>query len=541
MKIHSGKSVNPMIAIGQVFVLEEKDAAAKKIKTESPEKELERLESAKMQAAQQLDVLYKKTAEDVGDEEAQIFEIHAMMLEDDDYNDTITEIITKEKVNAEYAVAVACEQFRDMLIATGDSYMQSREADIRDISDRLINCLTGRNLSDIVLPENSVICAPDLTPTQTMELDKSKICGFVTAYGSENSHAAILARTMNVPSLIGVGEEFLCDIENGNTVIVDGFSGRLIISPDEEETKKARQLIEEKEKETVRLRELIGKEDVTKSGKKISVFANIGTPQDLPKVLENDASGIGLFRSEFLYLGKDSFPTEEEQFLAYKQVFETMGNKKVIVRTLDIGADKKADYFNLDTEENPALGMRAIRLCLTRPEIFVTQLRAIYRASVYGNAAIMFPMITSLFEIKNALQYCDEAKRQLKEEGTPYNENVECGIMVETPAAAIISDVLAPEVDFFSIGTNDLTQYTLACDRQNPKLDEFSVSGHEAVLRLIETTIKNAHSHGKWAGICGELAGDLNIVERFVKMGVDELSVSPSRVLKLRQKIRQIQ
>ena len=541
MKIHSGKSVNPMIAIGQVFVLEEKDAAAKKIKTESPEKELERFESAKMQAAQQLHILYKKTADDVGDEEAQIFEIHAMMLEDDDYNDTITEIITKEKVNAEYAVAVACEQFRDMLIATGDSYMQSREADIRDISDRLINCLTGRNLSDIELPENSVICAPDLTPTQTMELDKSKICGFVTAYGSENSHAAILARTMNVPSLIGVGEEFLCDIKDGNTVIVDGFSGRLIISPDEDEIKKAQMLIQKAEDEKIRLRELIGKEDVTKSGQKVSVFANIGTPQDLPKVLENDASGIGLFRSEFLYLGKDSFPTEEEQFLAYKQVFETMGNKKVIVRTLDIGADKKADYFNLDTEENPALGMRAIRLCLTRPEIFVTQLRAIYRASVYGNAAIMFPMITSLFEIKNALQYCDEAKRQLKEEGTPYNENVECGIMVETPAAAIISDILAPEVDFFSIGTNDLTQYTLACDRQNPKLGEFSVSGHEAVLRLIETTIKNAHLHGKWAGICGELAGDLNIVERFVKMGVDELSVSPSRVLKLRQKIRQIQ
>ncbi|MBQ9097360.1 MAG: phosphoenolpyruvate--protein phosphotransferase [Clostridia bacterium] len=541
MKIHSGKSVNPMIAIGKVFVLESKDAAAKKIKTESSEKELERFESAKLKAISQLEVLYEKTMRSVGEEEAEIFEIHAMMLEDDDYNDEITQIIEKEKVNAEYAVATACEKFRDMLIATGDSYMQSREADIKDISDRLINCLSGKNLSDIELPENSVICAEDLTPTQTMELDKNKICGFVTAYGSENSHAAILARTMNVPSLIGVGEEFLSEIENGTDVIVDGISGRLILSPDEDEILKARQLIEEKEKETLRLRELIGKEDITKNGQKVSVFANIGTPQDLPKVLENDASGIGLFRSEFLYLGKDSFPTEEEQFLAYKKVFETMNGKKVIVRTLDIGADKKADYFNLDTEENPALGMRAIRLCLTRPEIFVTQLRAIYRASVYGNAAIMFPMITSLFEIKNALQYCGEAKRQLKAEGTSYNENVECGIMIETPAAAIISDILAPEVDFFSIGTNDLTQYTLACDRQNPKLGEFSVSNHEAVLRLIETTVKNAHSHKKWVGICGELAGDLNIVERFVKMGVDELSVSPSRVLKLRQKIRQIQ
>ena len=541
MKIHSGKSVNPMIAIGKVFVLESKDAPAKKIETNSPEKELERFESAKEKAAEQLAVLYKKTMQDVGEEEAQIFEIHAMMLEDDDYNDEIIGIIEKEKVNAEYAVATACEKFRDMLIATGDSYMQSREADIKDISDRLINCLTGKNLSDIELPENSVICAPDLTPTQTMELDKSKICGFVTAYGSENSHAAILARTMNVPSLIGVGEEFLSEIENGTIVIVDGISGRLLLSPDEGAMEKARRLIEEKEKEKLRLRELIGKEDITKSGQKISIFANIGTPQDLPKVLENDASGIGLFRSEFLYLGKDSFPTEEEQFLAYKKVFETMNGKKVIVRTLDIGADKKADYFNLDTEENPALGMRAIRLCLSRPEIFVTQLRAIYRASVYGNAAIMFPMITSLFEIKNALQYCDEAKRQLKAEGISYNENVECGIMIETPAAAIISDILAPEVDFFSIGTNDLTQYTLACDRQNPKLTEFSVSNHEAVLRLIETTVKNAHLHKKWVGICGELAGDLNIVERFVKMGVDELSVSPSKVLGLRQKIRQIQ
>ncbi len=541
MKIHSGKSVNPMIAIGKVFVLETKDAAAKKIKTDSPQKELERFELAKKEAGEQLKVLYEKTMKDVGTEEAEIFEIHAMMLEDDDYNDEITEIITKEQVNAEYAVATASEKFRDMLIATGDSYMQSREADIKDISDRLINCLTGRNLSDIELPENSVICAEDLTPTQTMELDKSKICAFVTAYGSENSHAAILARTMNVPSLIGVGEEFLSEIKNGNSIIVDGISGRLILSPDEEEIQSARRLIEEKEKEVLRLRELIGKEDVTLSGQKVSVFANIGTPQDLEKVLEHDASGIGLFRSEFLYLGKDSFPTEEEQFLAYKKVFETMGNKKVIVRTLDIGADKKADYFNLDTEENPALGMRAIRLCLTRPEIFVTQLRAIYRASVYGNAAIMFPMITSLFEIENALQYCDEAKRQLKEEGVPYNENVECGIMIETPAAAIISDILAPEVDFFSIGTNDLTQYTLACDRQNPKLNEFSVSNHEAVLRLIETTVKNAHSHKKWVGICGELAGDLNITEKFVKMGVDELSVSPSKVLWLRQKIRQIQ
>jgi len=541
MKIHSGKSVNPMIAIGKVFVLETKDAAAKKIETNSPEKELERFELAKSKAAEQLTVLYEKTMHSVGEEEAEIFEIHAMMLEDDDYNDEIIQIIEKEKVNAEYAVATACEKFRDMLIATGDSYMQSREADIKDISDRLINCLTGKNLSDVELPENSVICALDLTPTQTMELDKSKICAFVTAYGSENSHAAILARTMNVPSLIGIGEQFLSEIENGDSVIVDGISGRLILSPDEDEIKKARQLMEEKEQEKLRLRELIGKEDVTKSGQKVSVFANIGTPQDLAKVIENDASGIGLFRSEFLYLGQDSFPTEEEQFLAYKKVFETMNGKKVIVRTLDIGADKKADYFNLDTEENPALGMRAIRLCLTRPEIFVTQLRAIYRASVYGNVAIMFPMITSPFEIKNALQYCDEAKRQLKEEGFSYSEDVECGIMIETPAAAIISDILAPEVDFFSIGTNDLTQYTLACDRQNPKLTEFCVSNHEAVLRLIETTVKNAHSHGKWVGICGELAGDLNITEKFVKMGVDELSVSPSKVLGLRQKIRQIQ
>ncbi len=541
MKIHSGKSVNPMITIGKVFVLESKDAAAKKTKTEYPEKERERFAAAKLKAAEQLKVLYEKTMHSVGEEEAQIFEIHAMMLEDDDYNDEITEIIEKEKVNAEYAVAAASEKFRAMLIATGDSYMQAREADIKDISDRLINCLTGKNLSDIELPENSIICAEDLTPTQTMELDKSKICGFVTAYGSENSHAAILARTMNVPSLIGVGEKFLSEIENGTDVIVDGISGRLILSPDEDEIRKARQLMEEKEQEKLALRELIGKEDITLAGQKVSVFANIGTPQDLPKVLENDASGIGLFRSEFLYLGKDSFPTEEEQFLAYKKVFETMNGKKVIVRTLDIGADKKADYFNLETEENPALGMRAIRLCLSRPEIFVTQLRAIYRASVYGNAAIMFPMITSAFEIKNALQYCGEAKRQLEEEGFAYNKNVECGIMIETPAAAIISDVLAPEVDFFSIGTNDLTQYTLACDRQNPKLTEFSVSNHEAVLRLIETTIKNAHSHKKWVGICGELAGDLNIVERFVKMGVDELSVSPSKVLKLRQKIRQIQ
>lgn len=540
MKIYAGKSVSPMIAIGRVYLLKNDRAEVKKEKAHNPAAEIERLERARKAALGELDALCKKALSEVGEQEAQIFEIHTMMLEDEDYNDAIIETITKERVNAEYAVSVTCEKFRGLFIATGDSYMQEREADIRDISERLISCLTGKNTQEAQLCENAVICAADLTPTQTMALDKSRICAFVTAYGSENSHASILARTMNVPSVIRVGEEFLKHAKDGTDIIVDGFSGRVILAPNEEEKNKARQLaLREKEKEE-ELKQLKGKEDVTKDGRRVLVFANITASSDIASVLENDASGIGLFRSEFLYLERSDYPDEEEQFEVYKKVLSAMGEKKVIIRTLDIGADKKVAYFDTGEEENPALGLRGIRLCFSKPEVFITQLKAIYRAAAYGNAAVMFPMIASPFEVERALEYCSEAKRRLCEEGKEYSEAVECGIMIETPAAAIISDILAPKVDFFSIGTNDLTQYTLACDRQNPKLDEFCNSHHDAVLRLIEMTAENAHRHGKWVGICGELAADTALTEEFVRMGIDELSVAPSKVLKLRRRIREI-
>ena len=446
-------------------------------------------------------------------------------------------IIEGQKVNAEYAVAVTSDNFAEMFANMDDPYMQARSADIKDISNRIISNLAGGgNLHSAY--EKVIICADDLAPSETVALDKDKVLAFVTAYGSSNSHTAILARTMNIPAVIGVGQEFLDSIKDGDEAIVDGFTGEIYVSPDSDTKEKmlAKQKADAEQKEL--LLSLKDKENVTLDGTKINIYANIGGVGNIGAVLLNDAGGIGLFRSEFLYLENSDYPTEEQQFHAYKKVLESMAGKKVIIRTLDIGADKQVDYFNLKKEDNPAMGLRAIRICLTRPEIFRTQLRALYRASVYGSLGIMFPMITSVSEVEKILGICEDVKRELKSQDIEYSENVELGIMIETPAAAVISDRLAPFVDFFSVGTNDLTQYTLACDRQNPELEQFCDTHHEAILRLIEMSAENAHRHGAWIGICGELAADTTLTEIFLRMGIDELSVSPSFVLKVRDAVR---
>lgn len=535
-----GKGVYAAIAVGKISIFDRQTPSVKREKIQDTEAEMKKLETAKEKAVEQLGVIYEKALKEVGEANAAIFEIHMMMVEDEDYNDAIAEMITSQNVNAEYAVAVTGDNFAEMFAAMDDAYMQARAADVKDISNRIISCMASEEKTEIKNDEPVIICADDLAPSETVSLDKDKVLAFVTAYGSANSHTAILARNMNIPAVIGVGKDFLDAVANGDIAVCDGFKGEIILNPDEDTLKAAEKKKREEEKKKELLQELKGKENITLDGRKINIYANIGNVDNIASVLLNDAGGIGLFRSEFLYLENSDYPTEEEQFRIYKRVLESMAGKKVIIRTLDIGADKQCDYFNMPREENPALGIRAIRLCLNRPEIFKTQLRALFRASAFGNLGIMFPMIANKWELEEILAVCEEVKGELKNDGIDYSENTEIGIMIETPAAALISDTLAPMVDFFSVGTNDLTQYTLACDRQNPDIDRFCDTHHEAVMRLIEMAADNAHKNGKWIGICGELAADTDLTERFIRMGIDELSVSPSFVLKVRDKVRQI-
>ncbi len=540
MKKYQGKGVYGAIAIGNISLFQKPETTVKRVHIEETDSEKARFEQAKAASLTQLQEIYDKALKEVGEANAAIFEIHQMMLDDDDYIESIYSIIESQSVNAEYAVAVTADNFVEMFSAMEDAYMQARAADVRDISNRIINNLMGAVSTEADASEKVIICACDLAPSETISLDKDNVLAFVTAHGSSNSHTAILARNMNIPAVIGAGDDFLSDIHDGCKAIVDGFTGEIWVDPDEKtcETYLEKRRADEEKKRL--LQELKGKENITLDGRKINIFANIGSVSDIEKVLANDAGGIGLFRSEFLYLENSDFPTEDQQFTAYKKVLESMAGKKVIIRTLDIGADKQCDYFNLKKEENPALGYRAIRICLTRPEIFKTQLRALYRASVYGSLGIMFPMITSVSEVEQILAICDTVKAELRAEGIEYSEKIELGIMIETPAAAVISDMLAPLVDFFSVGTNDLTQYTIACDRQNPDIEPFVNTHHEAVLRLIEISAKNAHQHGAWIGICGELGADTGLTERFLRMGIDELSVSPSFVLKVRNTVRNL-
>lgn len=533
-----GKGVYGAIALGRISVFTRKEASVKRTHIDDTAAEKARLEAAKTKATAQLQEIYNKALKEVGEANAQIFEIHMMMIEDEDYNDSISSIIDTQSVNAEYAVAVTADNFAEMFASMDDAYMQARSADVKDISNRIINCLSDDDSDNAASDEKVIICADDLAPSETVQLDKDKVLAFVTAFGSSNSHTAILARNMNIPAIIGVGKELLETVKSGAFAAVDGYTGEIFIDPDDATVSRLESKRAEDEEKKRLLQELKGKENITLDGTKINIYANIGSVDNIGAVLANDAGGIGLFRSEFLYLESEDYPTEEQQFAAYKRVLESMAGKKVIIRTLDIGADKQVDYFNLAKEENPALGYRAIRICLTRPEIFRTQLRALYRASAYGNLGIMFPMITSVSELEKILALCGEVKEQLKNEGVEISDKVELGIMIETPAAAVISDRLAPMVDFFSVGTNDLTQYTLACDRQNAAIEQFVDTHHEAVLRLIEMSAKNAHANGAWIGICGELAADTSLTETFLRMGIDELSVSPTFVLKVRDAVR---
>lgn len=540
MKKFTGKGVYGAIAMGKISVFQKQDTLIQRTSVKDTEAEKARVEAAKAAAAEQLQAIYEKALKEVGETNAQIFEIHMMMLEDDDYNESIQNIIDTQKVNAEYAVSITADNFAEMFSAMDDAYMQARAADVRDISDRIIANLTGNVAVQEDSGEKHIICADDLAPSETVSLDKDKVLAFVTAHGSSNSHTAILARNMNIPAVIGVGSDFLKEIQDGTEAIVDGFTGEIFVEPDEETRRRLLEKQQADEEKKRLLLELKGKENVTKDGTKVNIYANIGSVDNIGAVLLNDAGGIGLFRSEFLYLENNDYPNEEQQFLAYKRVLESMAGKKVIIRTLDIGADKQVDYFHLKKEDNPAMGYRAIRICLTRPEIFKTQLRALYRASIYGNLGVMFPMITSVSELEKILAICEEVKAELREQGVTYSDTMELGIMIETPAAAIISDRLAPMVDFFSVGTNDLTQYTLACDRQNPDIEPFIDTHHEAILRLIEMSAKNAHANGAWIGICGELAADTTLTETFLRMGIDELSVSPAFVLKVRDAVRNV-
>ena len=537
MKKYTGKGVYGAIAIGNISIFKRNEVMVKRTRITDAAFEKERLVHAKEMSIAQLKEIYEKALKEVGETNAQIFEIHMMLIEDEDYNESIDNIIENQMVNAEYAVAVTSDNFASMFASMDDSYMKARAADIKDISNRIINNLSDE-ISVVNDSEKMIVCADDLAPSETVSLDKEKVLAFVTAYGSSNSHTAILARNMNIPAIIGVGEGFLSDIKNGVPAVVDGYTGEIYIDPDNETLENMKKKQNDDIEKKKLLLELKGKENITLDGTSVNIYANIGSVDNIGAVLLNDAGGIGLFRSEFLYLESSDYPSEEVQFTAYKKVLESMAGKKVIIRTLDIGADKQADYFKLDKEDNPALGFRAIRICLSRPEIFKTQLRALYRASVYGNLGIMFPMITSVSEIAKIKMLCEEVKSELDNAGVEYSDNVELGIMIETPAAAIISDKLAPMVDFFSVGTNDLTQYTLACDRQNPNLENFCDTHHEAILRLIEMSAVNAHKHGAWIGICGELAADVSLTKAFLKMGIDELSVSPGYVLKVRNEVR---
>ena len=538
MQCFQGKSVYKGIVLGPVVVLRKNDYQVKRTKTEDPEAEIGRVQKAIEDSKEQLQKLYDKALKEVGEASAAIFEVHQMMLEDDDYLDAIQNMIRTENINAEYAVAVTGDNFSEMFASMDDDYMKARAADIKDISERIVRNLSGQGDIDLSSIDPSVIVADDLTPSETVQMDKEKILAFVTVHGSTNSHTAILARMMNIPALIGVPMD-LEQLENGMTAVVDGFKGEVIFDPDEETREATLKRMHEEEEKLKLLQELKGKENVTLDGHKINIYANIGSVGDIGYVLENDAGGIGLFRSEFLYLGRDDFPTEEEQFQAYRQAVQMMAGKKVIIRTLDIGADKQVDYFNLGKEDNPALGYRAIRICLKQPDIFKTQLRALLRAAVYGNLSIMYPMITSVEEVQQIYAIVDEVEKELQEKEIQYRIP-EQGIMIETPASVMISDRLAEIVDFFSIGTNDLTQYTLAIDRQNEKLDDFYNPHHEAILRMIQMVTDNAHKHGKWAGICGELGADTELTEQFIRMGLDELSVAPSMILKLRKIVREM-
>ena len=534
MQVYSGKSVFGGIAIGKISVYRKNEQQVKRMRTEDTKGELARYEAAKAAAIEQLQELYQKALKEVGEANAAIFEIHQMMLDDGDYNESVENIIETQKVNAEYAVAVTGDNFAQMFRAMDDDYMRERAADVKDISERVLSILNGGQKGKGVTDEPVIIVADDLAPSETVQLEKDMVLSFVTVHGSVNSHTAILARTMAIPALIGTEELPLDDTVDGKLAVVDGLNGKIYVEPDAqtlEEMKKRRQAELEK-KELLQL--LKGKDNVTLDGKKIMLYANIGNIKDLATVIQNDAGGIGLFRSEFIYLEKDRYPTEEEQFSIYKTAVETMAGKRVIIRTLDIGADKQCEYFEMDKEENPALGYRAIRICLTRPEIFKTQLRALFRASAYGNLAIMYPMITSLWEVKRIKEIVEEVKAELTAEQLEFG-NPQQGIMIETPAAVMMSGELAKEVDFFSIGTNDLTQYTLAIDRQNPKLDKFYDAHHPAVLSMIRMTVENAHKAGIWAGICGELGADTSLTKEFLAMGVDELSVSPGSILPIRK------
>lgn len=537
MQKYSGKSVFGGIAIGKAIIFRKNEGQVRRKHVSDVEAEIVRLDEARDKAKEELQELYKKAVVEVGEQNAMIFDVHQMMLDDQDYVDSIKHMIKTEEINAEYAVASAGDNFAEMFAAMDDDYLKERAADVKDISNRLIKVLQGNGDSKLQSDEPYILVADDLAPSETLQLDKSKVLAFVTRKGSTNSHTAILARMMNIPALIGVEYNENCD---GKDAIVDGFEGTFLVEPTEEVSK----IMQEKKQVEINKKklqqELKGKENITKDGKKIEIYANIGSVSDVATVLANDAGGIGLFRSEFLYLEKDTFPTEEEQYQTYKTVLENMAGKKVIIRTLDIGADKQVDYFGLEKEENPAMGYRAIRICLNQPEIFKTQLRAIFRASIHGKVAIMYPMIISVDEVKKIKEIVKSVKEELTAQGIPFQDDIEQGIMIETPAAVMISDLLAEEVDFFSIGTNDLTQYTLAIDRQNPKLDNIYDSHHPAVLRMIKMVIDNGHKGGCWVGICGELGADTTLTEEFLRMGLDEVSVSPNLILSLRDIVRNI-
>ncbi|SDJ32955.1 phosphotransferase system, enzyme I, PtsI [Lachnospiraceae bacterium G41] len=534
MVVYSGKSVFGGIAIGKICVYAKEDSQVKRERIEDPEAEIKRYHEAKDVAIEQLGVLYEKALKEVGEDGAGVFEAHQMMLDDGDYIDSVENIIRTQSVNAEYAVAQTGDQMAQMFLDMEDEYFRGRAADVHDISERLIGVLSGKGSGGIQTDEQVIIVADDLAPSETVQMDKDKILSFVTVHGSANSHTSILAKTMNIPAMIGCDIP-LDDTVNGKMAVVDGFEGKVYIEPNEETMAAKKILYEEEQEKKALLEQLKGKDNVTLDGQHINLYANIGNTKDLGLVLKNDAGGIGLFRSEFIYLGSQDYPTEEEQFEIYKTVAQTMAGKKVIIRTLDIGADKQADYFALPKEENPAMGLRAIRICLTRPEVFKTQLRAILRASAFGKIAIMFPMIISLEEVKEIKGIVNEVKTELDDAGISYDKNIELGIMIETPAAVMVADELAEEVDFFSVGTNDLTQYTLAIDRQNDSLEKFYNSHHPAILKMLKMIVDAAHRHGAWAGICGELGADLTLTKDFLAMGFDELSVSPGRILPLRK------
>ncbi|MBQ6787326.1 MAG: phosphoenolpyruvate--protein phosphotransferase [Lachnospiraceae bacterium] len=537
MQICHGKSIFHSIAMGKIRVYSKKEKEIKRMAIHDVARELERYGNVVEVAKEQLKQLHNKALKEVGEADAAIFEIHQMMLEDVDYSDSVKHIITSQRVNVEYAIHETADYFANMFASMKDDYMRGRVADIRDISERLLSILTGQSTVPFEVKEPVILLADDLAPSETVQFDKDEILAFVTVQGSVNSHTAILARTMGIPALVNTQIKLTEELD-GMTAIVDGMEGILYLDPDAETVQRMQEKKAEVEEKARQLLDLKGKKDITPDGRKVMLYANIGNPKDLPLVLKNDAQGIGLFRSEFLFMESKSHPTEEEQFCAYKTVAETMAGKRVIIRTLDIGTDKKIDYFNLESEENPALGYRAIRICLTQPDIFKTQLRAILRASVYGNIAIMYPMITSAEEVRQIKGIVEEVKDELHSQKIAYNDIMQ-GIMIETPAAVMISDELAKEVDFFSIGTNDLTQYTLAIDRQNSRLDAFYDAHHPAVLKMIRMVVENAHKAGIWAGICGELAADMTLTKEFLAMGVDELSVSPEQILPLRKRIRE--